>query len=182
MKIIASLLIALCFCLGAGAQESDSVILDAVRNLENEISSLKTGQRRLSSQLVSSSRDQAAALEETNAAVTENRQAIGETEAKVSALEQVVERNKGQADEEREILAGWTRQMLIILAAVFVVLLVILLILIIINRGRIKKDYLKLEAKVDNTRDALELEIKNVMKKHEDDIAALTASGKKPKP
>jgi hypothetical protein len=38
---------------------------------------------------------------------------------------------------------------------------------------RIRKDYLKLEAKVDNSKDAIEKEIRELEKKHEKDLAEL---------
>ncbi len=43
------------------------------------------------------------------------------------------------------------------------------MILSIVNRRRINQDYLKLEAKVDNTREGLEREVKEVLKVHEND-------------
>ena len=52
----------------------------------------------------------------------------------------------------------------------------ILLVLIITNRGSIKRANLKLEAKVDNNKEAIDLKFKEVLKKHEEDLAALKAS------
>ena len=55
------------------------------------------------------------------------------------------------------------------------------LILIITNRKRLNRDYEKLEAKVDNTKHAIDLEIKNLLQRHEEDMTALKAAVEKGK-
>ena len=125
--------------------------------------------------MVTSSRKTDAALEDAMAKTSENLEAIESTNAGLSKIEQVVEENKNQADQEREILGAWAKKMLMILGIVFLVLFVILLVLI-TNRGSIKRANLKLEAKVDNNKEAIDLKFKEVLKKHEEDLAALKAS------
>jgi len=183
MKFILSILVVFCFCLSLGAQETslgaqetDSVMLEKVLQLKSDVSKLKTGQNNLNSKIITSNKNQDVALEETRTAVSENQQAIQAANTKISELNQLVEANKNQTDEERETLAAWVKQMLMIMGIIFLVLFAILLVLIITNRSRINREYVKLEAKVDNTREDIQVKIRDVLKKHEDDLAALKAS------
>ena len=171
-----SFVVILIFCSGLAAQETDSVMLEKVMKLKTEVSKLKSGQKKMSSRISASGKKADAAIEETVEKINGNKEALGKVDAGLSALEMVVETNKKEAVEERTVLGDWAKKMLMILGIIFLVLILVLLVLIITNRNRINKDYLKLEAKVDNTRNAIEVEIKDVLKKHEEDLAALKAS------
>jgi glucose uptake protein GlcU len=71
------------------------------------------------------------------------------------------------------ILGEWTKKMLMILFIIAFVLILVLLVLVVTNRRRIAADYKKLVARVDNTKEAIDLEIKEVLTRHETDITAL---------
>ena len=171
-----SFVVILIFCSGLAAQETDSVMLEKVMKLKTEVSKLKSGQKKLSSRITASNKKTDAALDETVEKISGNKDAIGEVDAGLSALEAAVETNRMEGAEERTALGGWAKKMLMILGIISLVLILVLLVLIITNRSRISKDYLKLDAKVDNTRNAIEVEIRDVLKKHEEDIAALKAA------
>jgi hypothetical protein len=156
-------------------------MLENVMKLRTDVSTLKTAQKRLNSRVVTTSKKTDATLEEIMARVAENQGAIEESNAGISKLEQVVEENKRNADEERETLAGWAKQMLMILGIVLLILIVILLVLILMNKSRSSREHLKLEAKVDNNKQAIESEIRDALKKQDEEIAALKESVSKGK-
>jgi Na+-transporting methylmalonyl-CoA/oxaloacetate decarboxylase gamma subunit len=176
MKTLMSFVVILVFCTGLAAQETDSVMLEKVMKLKTEVSKLKAGQKKLNAKVWASSKETDAALEETAEKITGNKEAIDQLKADLSGLEKTVGANRQEAGEERTALGDWAKKMLMILGVIFLVLILVLLVLIITNRSRINKDYLKLEAKVDNTRDSIEVEIRDVLKKHEDDLASLKAA------
>jgi len=115
------------------------------------------------------------AIDEAMDETEKNSQSVEEINEKVSELGVQVDKNREDAVLERETLGEWIKNMLVILVIVFLVLFTILLVLIITNRNRLSKDYLKLEAKVDNTKDAIDIKMKDVLKKHEEDLATLQA-------
>ena len=173
MKSFASLLFILCFCLSITAQERDSILVQDVEKLKKNVNSLKTSQKKLNSKLVSASKKQSTALEETSSAVAQNQKDIEEANARTSELGQRMDQKLAEANDSRTSLADWTRQMITILALVFLALLIVLLVLIITNRSRTSKAFRKLEAKLDNTKETLETEIRDVLSRHEEDLAAL---------
>jgi len=106
---------------------------------------------------------------------------IEETMTATGGLEVALQESEESTLEGLTVLGDWSKKVITILAIVLCVLFIILLILVISNRSRIQKDFLKLEAKVDNTKESVEQDLKEAMKKHEEDMLALKAQIEKGK-
>jgi hypothetical protein len=181
MKRISVSFLVIMFTLGSYAQESDSLLLLKVESLGRDLQALKKKNKQLTSRVYSLQK----AHEKDQQAANEKFAAAGEARKKNSTRldeqEAAMKASEESTDESISVLGDWTRQVLMILAIVFSVLFLILLILIITNRRRIEKEYTKLESKVDNTKESIELDIKEVLKRHEDDITALKSLVEKEK-
>lgn len=186
MKKIIVALIVLLITLSISAQENDSILLEEVKSLKKELGLLKKKDRSLQSQIYQQKKAFEKAFEKALKNVEQEfaarDESLGKNSARTSELEQVLKVSEEKARTDRTEMAEWTKKMMMILVMVALLFFIVLLILVITNRRRIEKDYLKLEAKVENTREAIDMEIKNILKKHEEDITALkdtAAKGKK---
>jgi len=112
-------------------------------------------------------------LERVSAELNENGERIAAIDSKLNELKATLDEHMSSSGERIDALAKWTKQIVLILFILLGVLFIILLVLIIINRQRIKKEFVKLEAKVDNVKKNMEVELNQFMKKHEDDLTAL---------
>jgi hypothetical protein len=179
MKRIFISLIVLVFTLGLWAQENDSILLERVDVLKKELGVLNKKQRNLQYKLnllkVAHEKD----LQETESAFTVVDESIESNAAKANELDQALKDSEEKTLESLTILGEWTKKAIMILAIAALVLIIVLLILIVTNRRRIEKDYAKLEAKVDNTKEALEIEIRDMLRKHEEEISALKSAVEK---
>ena len=176
MKYIVSFITVLYFGLNLSAQETDSALLEEVVKLRIEVAKLESGQRKLNSKIVTSSREHDVELEELRAEIAKNRHSLEEVKTRISELKQVVGDNKTRADEKLESVEGQLKRLLGILGIVLIILIVILFLLVISNRSRIGRRYLALEAKTDNDKKSFESEIRNVQKKHDEDLESLRSA------
>ena len=182
MKKIIVALIVLLITLSMSAQENDSILLEEVKSLKKELGLLKKKDRSLQSQIYQHKKAFEKAVKDVEQEFAARDESLGKNSARTSELEQALKVSEEKAQSSRTEMAEWTKKMMMILVIVALLLFIVLLILVITNRRRIEKDYLKLEAKVENTREAIDMEIKNILKKHEEDITALkdtAAKGKK---
>lgn len=181
MKSILSFMIVLFFCTGLAAQVADSVMQEEVMKLKTEVSGLKSAHSKLNSKMAASSRKTNASVEELRNQTEANLKASEGNAAGISSLQQALDDHRTQAAGEQESFGSWVKQMFMIIGIAFLVLFLVLLMLVIINRRRINRDYLKLEAKVENTKEAIETEIRDVLKRHEEDLSSIKASMEKGK-
>ena len=181
MKRLLALLVILSFALGISAQDNDSILLERTDVLKQEIGILKRKSKSLQAQIYKMQNahktDMQLAKDEIAAANAE----IEKTNANLGGLEKALQESEESALEGLAVLGDWTKKVLSILGIVLCVLFIVLLIMVITNRSRIQKDYLKLEAKVDNAREAVEKDLKEALRKHEEDMLALKAQIEKGK-
>lgn len=173
-KIVLSLLI-LVFTLSLSAQQTDSVLLEKVNMLKKELTLLKKKNKSLQSQIYKMKKAHANDMEEAEKKFAAADDGIRKSELMLAELNQALKDSEESSLESITILGEWTKKTIMIIAIVAVLLFLLLLLLIITNRRRIEGDYVKLEAKVDNAREAIDLEIKDVLKRYEEDITALKA-------
>jgi lipopolysaccharide export LptBFGC system permease protein LptF len=178
--LIASIILAM--ALSASAGENDSILLQRVDVLKKEVGALKKQNQNLQARVSQLQKSHQKDLDETHKKQASTDEAIGTINATTTDLEQSIKESGERAMDSVTILGKWTRKMLTVLAVIAVVLFAILLILVLANRKRILGDYTKLEAKVDNTRESVEKQIRDVLKQHEEDIRdlkTLVEKGKK---
>ncbi len=173
-KIVLSLFI-LCIALGLSAQDNDSILIQKMETLKTEIGVLKKKQKSLQYQLNQLQKAHKSDLQQSEQRFATADQALKAADAKIAELEEALKASEANTLESITALGAWTKKVIMILGIVLLVLYIILLILVITNRNRIEKDYLKLEAKVDNTKGAVEKEIGELTKRYEEDITALKA-------
>jgi len=181
MKRLLALLVILSFVLCLSAQDNDSILLERTDMLKKEIGILKKKNKSLQAQIYKMQNAHKADMQVAKEEIAAANAEIEEANAALGGLEKELQKSEESIQEGMTMLGDWTRKVLTILGIALCVLFIVLLILVITNRGRIQKDYLKLEAKVDNTRDSLEQDLKEVLSKHEEDMAALKAEIQKGK-
>ncbi len=181
MKRMLVPLFILLFTLSLSAQENDSILLEEVKSLKKELGLQKKKTKSLQSKIYKLQKTLEEAIKEAEQAFTETDEAMEKNSARSSELEQVLKASEEKALESRTTMADWTKKMMMILALVSLLFFIVLLVLVITNRKRIDRDYQKLEVKVDNTKEALGLEIRSAMNKHEEDHKALKAEIEKGK-
>ena len=177
-RILVSLFI-LVFTLGLSAQEMDSLLLEEVEQLKKELTVLKKKNRNLQAKLAKLQKVHEKDLQEAEMKLTSTDEALQKTDARLDEQADALKASEDNTLESLTVLGEWTKKTIMILAVITLVLLILPLILVISNRSRIKKDYIQLESKVDNARDAIEKEIKDVLTRHDEDIAALKTSVEK---
>jgi len=171
-RIIFSLFILL-FFLGISAQESDSILLEKVDILKKELGTLQKKNKSLQYRIYKLQKAHQTDVEEVTKKLEAADEALEKNNTDISRLAEDLEASEKNAVESLTVLGEWTKKMIMIFALIALVLILVLFILVITNRRRIERDYKKLEAKVDNTKEAIDLEIKNVLMRHEGDITAL---------
>lgn len=181
MKRILVPLFILLFALSLSAQENDSILLEEVKSLKKELGLQKKKTKSLQSKIYKLQKSLEKAIKEREQAFAATDEAMEKNSARTSGLEQALKVSEEQALDSRTTMAEWTKKMMMILAVVALLLFIVLLVLGLTNRKRIDKNYQKLEVKVDNTKEALGLEIRNAMNKHEEDHKALKAEIEKGK-
>lgn len=181
MKRILVSLIVIVFTLGLSAQENDSILLERVGSLKKELGLLNKKHRSLQAKYYQLQKAHEKDLQETKSKFASADESIERNNARTGELEQSLKESEEKTLESLTVLGEWTKKMILILAIVALILFIVLLILIITNRRRIEKAYTKLEAKVDNTKEAIEIEIRDVLKRHEEDITALKSAVEKGK-
>ncbi len=175
MKRIILSLMALLLTLGISAQTNDSILIEKMDNLKKEIVLLKKKQKSLQSQVYQLQKAHKTDLQQAEEKFASTDEALEACNARITELEDALKTSKENTLESITVLGSWTKKVIMILGIILLALFIVLLILVITNRTRIEKDYMKLEAKVDNTKEAVELEVKEMTKRYEEDITALKA-------
>jgi len=181
MKRLLSLRVILSFAFTLFAQENDSILLARTDMLKKEIGMLKKKNRSLQAQIYKMQNAHKADIQGLKDEIAAANAEIEETMTATGGLEVALQESEESTLEGLTVLGDWSKKVITILAIVLCVLFIILLILVISNRSRIQKDFLKLEAKVDNTKESVEQDLKEAMKKHEEDMLALKAQIEKGK-
>lgn len=181
MKKFSITLVILSFTLCMSAQDSDSILLERTDMLKKEISSLNKKNNSLQAQINKIQKAHAADMQGAKDEIAAANGAIKENSAAVAGLEKAVQESEDSAVEGLAVLGDWTKKILTVLAILLCALFIILLILVITNRNRIRNEYLKLESRVDNVMESVEVELKNALKKQHEDMAALKAEIQKGK-
>lgn len=181
MKRIVLSFLALIFTLSLTAQLNDTILLEQVESLKKELSSVKKKHNSLQSRVYQLQKAHEKDLGEASSRISSLEKELQSSNNRISEQQEALKVSEENTAEGLKILGEWTKKVILIVGIVALVLFIILLILIITNRRKIEDKYTKLEAKVDNTKDAIELELKEVLKKHEDDITALKALVQKDK-
>jgi hypothetical protein len=171
-RTILSLLI-LVFTMGLFAQETDSLLLEKVNMLKSELTLIKKKNKSLQAHIYKLQKAHAKDLEETEKKFVTAENTLQKYEQMLAELDQSIKDSEENTLESVTVLGEWTKKMHMILAISVALLFIVLLILIITNRRGIKRDIVKLEDKVDNTKEAVDIEIKDMLKRYEEDIAAL---------
>ncbi len=182
MKRLFSLVLILSFALGVSAQDNDSILLERTDMLKKEIGILKKKNKSLQAQIFKMQKAHKADMLVTKDEFAAANAEIEETNAALVGLKQALLESEESTLEGLAVMGDWTKKVFTILGIALCVLFIVLLILVISNRSRIRNDYLKLEAKVDNARESVEQDLKEVLRKHEEDMLALKAeieNGKK---
>lgn len=177
LAILAGLLIALCL----SAQENDSILLERTDMLKKEITVLQKKTRSLQAQLYKIQKEHKSDMQGVKDKIASLNAGLEETKAAIADLNKALQESEESAVQGLAVMGDWTRKTIAILAVVLGILFIILLLMVITNRSRIQKEYLKLEAKVDNSREALQVELNAALKKHEEDMVALKAQIEKDK-
>ncbi len=175
--ILALLLFALCL----SAQDNDSILLERTDMLKKEIGILKKNTRSLQVQINKIQKAHKADMQDTEAAVASLNAGIEETRKAIAELEKAVQKSEESSLEGLAVLGDWTKKMITVLAIVLCILFILLLIMVITSRSRLRKDFLKLEARVENVKESMEVKLNEALKKHEEDMLALTAQIEKGK-
>jgi hypothetical protein len=173
MKKITVSLFILVFTLGLCAQQTDSILLERVDKLKKEVSLLKNKNRSLQSQVYSLKKAHAEDAGKVEEKFTATDEALQKGDARDDDLEKSIQASEDKSLESITMLGDWTKKVVVILAVVLVVLFLVLLILAITGRSRTGKEMKKLEAKVDKAKESIDLEVKEAIKKLEDQISAL---------
>ncbi|KPL12371.1 MAG: hypothetical protein AMS26_18190 [Bacteroides sp. SM23_62] len=173
MKRIIPFLLLFFFCTGLAAGQIDSTLYEELDKVKKEIMDLNAKVKRLNAADYMIQKDQKSALEELDTQLSGLKGAIDQAGQKTASLDQSLSAHQQDSSDRIDNMEAWSKQMMTILGMVSLLLFILLIILVFTNRKRIRKDYLKLEAKVDNTKDAIEKEIRELEKKHEKDLAEL---------
>jgi len=161
------------FCLAVSAQTTDSTLIKEVEFMKKEITELKRSGYNHNAMISKLKKTHQEDLESVSAELNENAEKIAAIDSKLNELKAALDEHMSSSGERIDALEKWTKQMVLILFILLGVLFIILLVLIITNRQRIKKEFIKLEAKMDNVKENMEVELNQLMKKHEDDLTAL---------
>ncbi|MFC2115321.1 hypothetical protein ACFLTU_02535 [Bacteroidota bacterium] len=160
---------------------NDSIFLEEVSSLKKELGLLKKKDKSLQSKIYQLQKAQQKNLAEAEEAFAATDETMEKNSIRTSGLEEALKVSEEKAQENRNEIAAWAKKMFMILTIFIIVLFIVLLIFAITNRMRLEKGYKKLEAKVENTKEAFDIEINKVLKKHEEDIAKLKKSTGKDK-
>ncbi|HEC41766.1 MAG TPA: hypothetical protein ENI20_02935 [Bacteroides sp.] len=171
-RIVLSLLI-LVFTVGLFAQDTDSLLLEKVNMLKSELTIIKKKNKSLQAQIYKLQKTHANDLEETEKKFVTAENTLQKYEQMLAELDQAIKDSEENTLESITVLGAWTKKMHMILAIAVALLFIVLLILVLTNRRGIKRDIVKLEEKVNNTKEAVDIEIKDMLKRYEEDIAAL---------
>lgn len=170
MKKIIVLLFAGLFGLHISAQVPDSVL---IQGLQKEVKSLKKEARNLRYQVSTLKKIHKEDLEKIKTAQDENAAKVGDLKSELDATNETLTGHQQESEDRFASLEAWTKQIIMIVFIVFGVLFILLLILVLLNRSAVKKNFITLEAKVDNVKEEHALAHKELEKKYMEEIGEL---------
>jgi len=173
MKKIFLLLLSGLFCLAVSAQTTDSTLIKEIEFIKKEITELKRSGYNHNAMISKLKKTHQEDMESVSAKLNENSEKNAAADSRLNELKAALDEHMNSSGARIDALEKWTKQMVLIQFILLGILFIILLILIITNRQRIKKEFIKLETKVDNVKESMEVELNQLMKKHEDDLTAI---------
>ncbi len=153
------------------AQVLDSTYIEQVEQLKREVAALKKSVKQLKNRDSNLAAKHKEDIEELSLKISESSTAVSDLGSEIETVRTTLEEHQKNSEDRFAANEKWIRQMILILIIVFGVLFLLLLIFVFINRSKINKAYIKLDAKVDNIKGAIELKINQLQKTHEDDLA-----------
>ena len=169
MKRIITVLISLVVCLAVSAQVPDTLLVKQVKHLEKQAQKLQNSNWSLQKKVKQLEENTDLIKKELEQGRASFEKAGQELEAVKTSLSQ----HQADSDTRFTSLEKWSKSTMLWLIIILGALVVVLLVLCLVNRNKMHAGMMKLEAKVDNTRDALELEIKEVKKIHDTDLEGI---------
>lgn len=173
MKRLFLIMLSGLFCLAVYGQTTDSTLIEELKALKKEVVKLQKSSNNHNALLSKLRKTHQDDLKGVEADMNENSEKIAGIDSKQNELEVTLNEHMKSSGERIDTLSKWTKQMVMIQFILFGVLFIVLLILVITNRQKIKNEFIKLEAKVDNVKNNLDIELKQLQKKHEEDLATL---------
>lgn len=167
------ILLAGLICSAVLAQQADTILIKEVKALRTDITKLQKSTKSLSSQLSTLKKAHQEDLKSISGDLDEKSEKIAAIDSRLNELKASLDEHMNASGTKLDNLEKWTKQMAMIQFILFGVLFLILLVLIIVNRQKINKSFINLESKVDNMKESLNLEINQLLNKHEEDIKAL---------
>jgi uncharacterized protein YoxC len=165
-KLIVFLIVCLAG-LSISAQVPDSVM---IQELQKEVKMLKKQTKSLKYQINTLKKQHQEDLEKTKTALDENAGKVGGLMSELDGTNETLAGHQQQSEDRFAALEAWTKQMVMILFIVFGVLFVVLLVLVLLNRSAVKKNFTKLEAKVENVKEEHALAHKELEKNFFDEL------------
>ena len=167
MKKLIVILIVCLVGLNVSAQVPDSVL---IQELKKEVKILKKDAKCLKYQVSTLKKQHKEDLEKIKTILDENDGKVGNLKNELDATNGTMAEHKQSSEERIVTLEAWIKKMLMILIILFGILFVVLLILLLLNRSVVKKNFIKLEAKVENVKEDHALALKELEKKHVTDL------------
>jgi len=161
------------FSFALSAQTTDSLLVKEVEQMKKEISNLKKANSSLKAQISKLKTAFKEDVDEISGNLDDANNKVSANEAQINAVSGDLSNQIGEVKTTSDDLGQWSKKMFMILFVVFGVLFLVLLVFTILNRSRINKNYLKLDAKVDNVSEKFALELKELETKHNEDLDAL---------
>lgn len=159
--------------LAVSAQTADSTLLKEVELLKKEVQKLQKSSYNHNALISKLKKTHQEDLQGVSGSLDENSKRITEIDSQLNELKASLDEHMSESGTRIDNLEKWTKQMAMIQFILFGVLFIILLVMIIVNRQRITKLFTKLETKVDNIKESMDVEFNQLQKKHEEDMAAL---------
>jgi peptidoglycan hydrolase CwlO-like protein len=169
MKRIITVLISMVVCLAVSAQVPDTLLVKQVKSLEKQAKKLQNSNWSLQKKVKQLEENTDLIKKEMEQGRASFEKAGQELEAVKTSLSQ----HQTDSDTRFASLEKWSKSTMLWLIIILGVLAIALLVLYLVSRSKMNTGMTKLEAKVDNMRDALELEIKEVKKTHDTDLEGI---------
>ncbi|MBL7110989.1 MAG: hypothetical protein ISS19_03490 [Bacteroidales bacterium] len=163
MKKLIVILIVCMVGLNVSAQMPDSVL---IQELKKEVKMLKKEAKGLKYQVSTLKKQHQEDLEKIKTSLDENAGKVGDLKNELDGTNGALAEHQQSSDERIGVLEAWTKKMLMILIIMFGILFIVLLILVLMNRSAVKKNFIKLEAKVENVKEEHSIAHKELEKKY----------------
>lgn len=155
------------------AQTADSILIEEVNALKKELQKLQKSSYNHNALISKLKKTHQEDLKGVSESLDENAEKIAVVDSQLTELKVSLEEHMNVSGTRLDNLENWTKQMAMIQFILLGVLFIILLIMIIMNRSKITKMFTKLEATVDRLKESMNVELRQLQKKHEEDMATL---------